>query len=326
MSELSHVKQLNSYINQVFPGGALFLVVTDTEFKRLFMELANTVLQNSECQKLSAARMVGKNANCNEIEWILSPSVHISPEGQLLQSDHHKFLWVERPPSTSPVINPLLICNIKTPLDDGEALLLLCDAIQAFMPENLVPALAVVASVIMGSTYQDIISCGGCSGVPLLYGEPGSCKSEAIQCGLALFGAHDSHIYNSQTTPSHLFDVMKQTTIPIAIDDIGEKAQDTWEELIIDAYNNTPRGTRSYNAERFYTLPVLTANWRYTTTRSRAFTRCITIPFVEHSDEPNATKSAQTTPPRLYRKASMTLSFQQCLQSLPTPTYALRPL
>ena len=125
--------------------------------------------------------------------------------------------------------------------------------------------------------------------MPLLYGEPGSCKSEAVQCGLALFGAHNSHIFNNQTTPSHLFDVMKQTTIPIAIDDISEKAQDMWEELIIDAYNNTPRGTRSYNSERFHTLPVLTANWRYTSTRSRAFTRCITIPFVEHSHEPNAT-------------------------------------
>ena len=83
-----------------------------------------------------------------------------------------------------------------------------------------------MASFIVGSTYQDIISCGGCSGVPLLYGDLGSCKSEAIQCGLALFCAHHFHKYNIQTKPSHLFDVMKQTTISIAIDNISEKAQD----------------------------------------------------------------------------------------------------
>ena len=160
MSELSHVKQLNSYINQVFPGGALFLVASDTEFRRLFMELASTVLQNADCRKLSAARMVGKNTNRDNTELIFSPSVHTSAEGQLLQSKHHKFLWLERP-STSPIINPLLACTIITPLDDGEALLQMCDAIQAFMPENLVPVLAVVALFIMGSTYRDIISCGG---------------------------------------------------------------------------------------------------------------------------------------------------------------------
>lgn len=102
------------------------------------------------------------------------------------------------------------------------------------------------------------------------------------------FRAQSTHLYNSQTTPSHLFDVLKQTTIPIAIDDISEKAQDTWEELIIDAYNNTPRGTRSYSCEIFCTLPVISANWRYSSSRSRAFTRVIQIPFVEHSDEPNA--------------------------------------
>ena len=38
----------------------------------------------------------------------------------------------------------------------AEALLQMCDAIQAFMPVNLVPVLAVVASFIMGSTYRDI--------------------------------------------------------------------------------------------------------------------------------------------------------------------------
>ena len=77
---------------------------------------------------------------------------------------------------------------------------------------------------------------------PLTYGKLGSCKSEALKCGVAIFEAQ-SNLYNSLTTSSHLFDVLKQTTIPIAIDDISEKSQDTWEEVIIDVYNNT-RGTR----------------------------------------------------------------------------------
>ena len=39
----------------------------------------------------------------------------------------------------------------------------------------------------------------------------------------------------------------------------------------------------------FKTMPVLTSNWRFECKRQRAHTRCIVIPFFEHSDEPNAT-------------------------------------
>ena len=89
--------------------------------------------------------------------------------------------------------------------------------------------------------------------------------------------------------PFLLFAAFKQTTVPIGLDDINEKAQDTWEELVIDSYNNTARGTRAYNTECFKTMPVLTSNWRFESKRQRAHTHCIVIPFFKHSDEPNAT-------------------------------------
>ena len=78
----------------------------------------------------------------------------------------------------------------------------------------------------------------------ILYGNPGSCKSEALKCGLSLWSAQ--HALLQQTTPSFLFAALKQTTVPIGVNDINEKAQDTWEELVIDSYN-TARGTRAYN-------------------------------------------------------------------------------
>ena len=50
-----------------------------------------------------------------------------------------------------------------------------------------------------GSILQTIC---GCSGISIFYGNPGSCKSEALKCGQSLFGAYNIHFYNSQTTPS----------------------------------------------------------------------------------------------------------------------------
>ena len=203
-----------------------------------------------------------------------------------VQSDSSRFVWL--PNANSNDIDNRLHCSICTPLDDGEALKDLYTAVEAFMPDNSVACLATMASCVMGAAYQQIISTSGHVGVPFMFGNPGSCKTEAILCGLSLFGAQDTHLMNSQTTPSYLFGTLKRTTIPIAVDDISEKTQDTWEELIIDAYNNTARGTRSYSVESFSTLPILSANWRFPSGKGRAFTRCISIPFVEHKDEPNA--------------------------------------
>ena len=58
------------------------------------------------------------------------------------------------------------------------------------------------------------------------------------------------------------FSAASKRTIPICIDDVSEKSADSWEELIIDAYNGTGRGTRLYGVEVFHTLPILSANWR----------------------------------------------------------------
>ena len=127
-------------------------------------------------------------------------------------------------------------------------------------------------------------------GVWLLWstGAPGSCKSEAAKCGLALFGAHESHCFNNQSTPSYLLKILNKTTIPVVIDDITARAADTWEELFIDAYNGTSRGTRSYGVESFSTLPIVSSNWKLGAERPRAHSRAIHIGFNEHTDEPEA--------------------------------------
>lgn len=79
------------------------------------------------------------------------------------------------------------------------------------------------------ASYKSVIAKCGCSGVPILYGNPGSCKSEALKCGLSLFGAQNTHFYNNQTTPSFLFGALKQTTMPTGLDVINQKVQDTWK-------------------------------------------------------------------------------------------------
>ena len=294
MGELSGSvnKQLCSYLNQVFPGGALFLLASDGDLKRLLMELTAELLNDVGCRNITASRIIGVNSTPNKEDvWVFSPKVAIHSEGRFLDRAGSPVMWLERPArdSTNQLITDSLICHIPTPLDGGESLRHLIVAIQSFMPENFVSAMAAMACCMMGASYKEVIKESGCCGVPILYGEAGCCKSEALKCGLALFGAERTHLYNSQTTPSFLFETLKQTTIPLGIDDISEKASDSWEELCIDSYNNTPRGTRAYKSEKFNTLPVATANWQFNAARERGHTRTIIVPFYEHIDEPQAT-------------------------------------
>ena len=99
------------------------------------------------------------------------------------------------------------------------------------MAENFAAAMATIGAVVMGTNYMNILKTFGCCGVPILTGPPGSCKSEASKYALSLYGAHETHSCNNQTTPSYLFKAANKTTIPICVDDVSEKAADAWEEL-----------------------------------------------------------------------------------------------
>ena len=215
------VTQFCGYLNQVFPvkdqPGPLYLLATDSELKRLLMELTGELLESGNLRKIRAARKVGINIGPDN--WVFSPSSVVSTDGRLYDADRSPVMWLERPNNTTNIlINGPLSCSIKTPLDNGEAFRDLCYEIQCFMPENFLPTLAAMSACVTAASYQQVIASCGCTGVPLLYGVPGSCKSEALKCGLALFGAQKSHLYNSQTTPSFLFQVLTQTTIPIGIE------------------------------------------------------------------------------------------------------------
>ena len=60
------------------------------------------------------------------------------------------------------------------------------------------------------------------------------------------------------------------------------------DEVFIDAYNGTGRGTRMYGVEAFKTLPIVSVNWNVGSDRPRAHTRAIHIVFHRHDDEPGA--------------------------------------
>ena len=58
MTEMGNVKSFQAYVNQIYPGGSLFLILNDKEFKQLFMEEANNFLQSNS-----------SNCTTPHVEW-----------------------------------------------------------------------------------------------------------------------------------------------------------------------------------------------------------------------------------------------------------------
>ena len=174
MTEMSGiVKQFAAYLNQVFLGGALFLAATDAELKRLLMELTTELLQEVQGRRVCSTRIIGINDHAGGTDdtntWVLSPTATIISSGILMQCENAPVLWLERPTSSSNptdlLLNESLACSIVTPLDNGEALLKLIEAAQAFMPENFISTMASMAACIMAASYKSVIAKCGCSAV-----------------------------------------------------------------------------------------------------------------------------------------------------------------
>ena len=262
----------------------MYIACKEEEFKLFLIRITSAFLIEEQRRTLISTRTIGRNVSRDgsAAEWILSKDARLSDSGTMVSESESKFILITE--------DMKLACNVSMPLDNGEAFVSLFSAVEKFMPDNAVACLACMSSFIVGAAYEEMIRVCGHIGVPFLYGDYGSCKSLASLCSLSLFGAQKTHTYNNQTTPSYLFHAMKQTTIPIFIDDVDKKSHDLWEELVVDVYNNSPRGTRSYGVEKFRTTPIVSANWQFSNSAGRAFTRCVLIPFSPHTDEPEASQ------------------------------------
>lgn len=94
MSELSNLKQFSAHINLMFPGGALFLVCSDSEFKRLFMELTCAFLQRNHCIVYGVSS-IGRNTTSDGDEvWMFSQNTQLDKHGTQIDSNNSRFVWL----------------------------------------------------------------------------------------------------------------------------------------------------------------------------------------------------------------------------------------
>ena len=81
-------------VNQQFPGGALFLLLIDHEFKKLLMDMSSRMLESvSDTHQKHAVRVVGKNQLCeDEPYWVFSEAVQFTSNGIPTTCDESPFV------------------------------------------------------------------------------------------------------------------------------------------------------------------------------------------------------------------------------------------
>ena len=191
MSEVSsNVKQFTISLNQQFPGGTLFLLLTDHKFKRLLMDMSSRMFEStSDTHQKHAVRIVGRNQlSDDDPYWVFSEAVQFSSNGTPIASDESPFLWLRRIVNGSNIlVQESLQCTISSPLDDGQSLTELCLAVRCFMPENFTAAIAAMSAVVMGANYTSILQMFGCCGVPILTGRDYSSGSFILNATLDMY-------------------------------------------------------------------------------------------------------------------------------------------
>ena len=163
MSEISSSKQFMISLNQQFPGGSLFLLLTDQELKKLLMYLASTMLESDSTETCKhAVRIIGQNQLKEEGSspfWVFSKDAQITHDGHLVtEPPASPFLWLQKLVNGNNIlVQESLQCSISTPLDNGQSFIKLCLAMRSFMPENFTAAMATISAVLMGANYTTIL-------------------------------------------------------------------------------------------------------------------------------------------------------------------------
>ena len=135
------VKQFAIAVNQQFPGGALFMLISDHEFRKLMMDMTSRMMESYSDHQRHAARLIGRNSIEQSVYWIMSEAVQITNDGNIIE-DESPFLWVRRLVNgTNILLQETLACKVATPLDSGEKFSHSCQKILCLLWQQWQPAL-----------------------------------------------------------------------------------------------------------------------------------------------------------------------------------------
>ena len=204
--------------------------------------------------KKFAVSMVGQQPDGT---WVMESNVHLSPTGELLETDGSQYIWIGHVFGGPGVARDTDQCAVELPLTT-DPLCSLMNNLKEHMQHNFMPCVLTIASTILSLHYQTMLKKLKFCPIPLAFGPSGTGKTTALLCGLSLLGAHDVRFY-SKMTKEKILQLCGTSSIPLGVDDPQSKGDIS--RLLIDLYNGTKSGNVTRGESRPTSTCVIAANF-----------------------------------------------------------------
>lgn len=202
-----------------------------------------------------AVSIIGKQAESNV--YVLGPNAIFDASGKLLEEDECDVVWVSDLVSGVGVASRELLCDIVNP-PSTKAIQQLFKLLPKLFKHNTIPAVLVMGAACMAFHYGLVIATKKSCGVPLAFGPSGTGKTMSLRCGLALFGAHNQHMFQ-QGTLQFFSNRCSECTVPFGIDDPSHSNE--LAELLLSVFNGTKRANISRGSNKPQSSPIIAANF-----------------------------------------------------------------
>lgn len=221
-----------------------------------YIKHKKTAFHNSNPNAIKkAVSVIGKQPHSNI--YVLRPNAIFDNSGKLLGSDECNVVWVSDIVSGEGVASYSLVCEIVTP-PSTIALGELFEVMPIVFKHNTIPAVLLLGAACMTFHYSDILSMKRCCPVPLAFGPSGTGKTLALRSALALFGAHNQHMYQ-HCTLQYYTSRCSESPIPFGIDDPSHSKE--LGELLLSFFNGTMTANISQGSRRPQSSPIIAANF-----------------------------------------------------------------
>ena len=202
-----------------------------------------------------AVSVIGKQPHSNI--YVLGPGAIFDDSGNHLDSDECDVVWVSDIVSGDGVAPYSLVCDIITPPSTA-ALSELFEVLPNVFKHNTIQAVLMLGAACMSFHYSTILSIKKCCPVPLAFGPSGTGKTLALRCALALFGAHNQHVFQ-HCTLQYYTSRCSGCPIPFGIDDPAHSKE--LGELMLSVFNGTKTGNITRGSHKPQTSPIIAANF-----------------------------------------------------------------
>ena len=247
MKRYDFMKMLNSS----FPGGGLTCSFQDYQLSE-YIQVKKRVAK--EVPTKQAVSVVGPQ---NNQLWVLGPNVQIDASGNYVEPDESKYIWISHLYSGPGVADNSSACKISLPLST-DCLGSLLNQLLCITKHNFFPSLLLIGGCAMALHYTTIKDKLGFCPIPIGFGNPGTGKTTALKCGLAMMGILPQRLWSNGTREMFV-QLCCNSYLPLGIDD--PKSKPIISELVMTLFGGASEGTILRGSYKPTSMAVISANF-----------------------------------------------------------------